>query len=552
MNPIGLDRMVWKRGLWGIGLLLALANPGLAQEEDAPVAGEEVGTDEAVETAEEAGEEEDANASSGNVPFVEGELAAVGALGFVPWRNRVGVILGTEQIGEVFYGAATPHVNYTDTVWDRELSMSFGIPLRFEILDARIDRRWENAGAFRSKDWDEFGDYFQVINRIVYGSKESHVYVDINSFRATSIGHGTQVKRYNPNLNYNSAKVAAEIDGFTDYGGGEVYLDNIAGPNVVGALGFFKPLSFVDRDNFMMRSFSLGFSFFADVDAPVRNFLDDDDVDGDGRRYSEIRIDQETFQPEYTSTPLLAYGIDAEVKVWDERELDWKTYLDYSFLQADLPVDGGAVPASDDVPTELARSGGLTFGNLFRMNFGEESIHAVRVRVEYRNYAANYLPSYFDSMYEVQRVQYPDGLGDLANGTKLQRVLGRDQDGARVNGGYIEAGYRFSNYFATALGFEMNDETADNSLFFHVEVPQLGPWQFLATYQRRNVDEAGEFFEARLREADLLIMQTRYGIVDVVHLTFDATTPFGLTGSESLFRNTLQFNMNLEIGFPYL
>ena len=73
-------------------------------------------------------------------------------------------------------------------------------------------------------------------------------------------------------------------------------------------------------------------------------------------------------------------------------------------------------------------------------------------------------------------------------------------------GGYFELSYSMSHYLALSLGFEVNDAPPDprcnsglgcgnNSMFVHIEVPKLGPWNFLATYQRRNAAT----FDARKR-----------------------------------------------------
>ena len=464
-------------------------------------------------------------------------------------------MLGVQRLGEIFYGAITPEFNYTPKVLDRPLSLSFGVPLRVEILDARPDRRFDNAGSFRTTDWDEASDFAKVIQRIGYGGKEQRFYLDINRFKAASLGHGTVLKRYNPNLNFNTTRVSAHFDAFFDYAGFETTLNDITGPNVLGALLFIKPLSLVDRSNFMLRSFSIGFSIVADVDAPLRNKVDIDDVDNDGRREVELEIDQENFQPRYLSTEVVAYGIDIELKLIDTDILDWKLYTDYSFLESGVPVGVSNTTDEASVGTEAVGSAGFTLGNLFRINAGTDPVHALRLRVEYRNYDPNYLPSYFDTFYEIQRVQYfttsesPDD-GDLANSTKLQRVLGRDPEGERVNGGYFEASYKLSHFVGLSLGLEFNDQTPDNNLFLHLEVPHIGRWQLAVTYNRRTAEDFADLWNFGLSDNDLLIAQTRYGVADWLHLSLEALTPYGI-GARSVFENEFQLNFSAEFGFSY-
>ncbi len=499
-----------------------------------------------------------AAATPADEAFVEGELAEVGAASLPPWENRAGVSLGLERVGEVYYGAATPRVSYADTVGDRPLSLAFGVPLRFEILDARPNERYANAGRLRTQDWDQPGDYARVIERIRYGGKEKRLFVNVDSVSTTTIGHGPLMRRYNPHLDFNRSRVSAEVDAFDDFGGGELYVNDVVEPHLVGGLLFVKPLSLIDpRDDFL-RSVSFGFTLLADLDAPSRMTLDLRDRDDDGRRESEWAINQDTFEPRALEAPVLAWGADLEAKFIDERILDWKAYLDYSALSTALPAEGGIETSPQRVALDDVYASGLTFGHLFRMNFGggDEAgpVHAVRLRAEYRNHAPNYLPGYFDVLYEVQRARYGGTSGDtgeaLANGTKSQRVLGRTPDAPRVHGGYFEASWRMSHYVALALAVEANNRTPDDNVLLHAEIPRLGDWQFRATYHRRQAGSLLEAFTPTLGRADFLTTALRYAVHDFVHVRLDVGTPFGI-GPDSLYRSRLQANFGLDFGVDY-
>ena len=487
--------------------------------------------------------------------FVKGELASIGAIGFVPWENRVGGILGVERLGPIWFALLKPEINYTMEILDRPFTLSFGIPLRLQLYDTRPDGGWSYAGHIRSEDWNRPQSYAQVIQAIRWGGKEKHFFLDIDQFRASTIGHGLIMRRYNQNMDFNIRRVSAELDVFSDFGGGELYLNDITRPNVLGGLLFIKPLSFIDRENSMMRSFSIGATFMADVDAPLRNRLDLNDVDNNGRRTNQVLVDQDHFLPQYVSTAVLAYGVDAELKLLDQDGVDWKTYIDYSFLQSGVPKDDGGPLTFNDIPTRAVRSSGFAWGHLVRMNFGSNPVHALRFRVEFRTYQPNYLPGYFDVLYDVQRVQYLSGSGlkgaALANNTKLVQVLGRDPDGPWCHGGYLEASYRIGDFFAFAFGLEMNNRTADNGLFVHVEVPRLWRWQFMATYFRRGATDFADLWKWFQGGNDLFIAKTRLYILEWFAVSVEAMTPFGID-SQNFFRSTLQINGNLEFSYPYI
>ena len=511
--------------------------------------------------------------------FIEGELANVGSLGLTPWENRFGIIAGAERLGLIYYALIRPEINYTRHLLDRELSISLAAPVRIQLLDTRPERKTEvggklkdtgrftDIGQVRTQDWDELGDYARIIRYINFGGKEEHFYLDVNAFKASSIGHGTVLKRYNPNLDLNRRRVSAQLDAFIDYGGFESYINSIANPTLMSGLAFIKPLSLINKDNYILRSFSVGATFTADVEAPLRNKLDINDADHDGRREGELAVNQTTFQPETVPTEVVSYGLSTEIKFIDTPHIDWKTYFDTSFLETGIPIDNPKRPLWDNIPTRAMRSMGMTWGNLLRMNFGRRtldggSLHAVRIRTELRQYDNNYLPSYFDTMYEVQRVQYSSSIADadLANGTKLQKVLGRSADSPDVKGVYLEASWKIGDYFATALALELNDRDdpnalvgdrrGDNSLFVHLEVPHVGNWQFLATYHRRTAETFDDLFKAEFRNNDIFILKARYEMADAIHFNMEALTPFGV-GPDSLFRNTINFNINAEFGFSW-
>jgi hypothetical protein len=484
--------------------------------------------------------------------FIEGELVNVGQIGLLPFDNHFGLLMGLERLGEVYYGSVSLGLNHNFKLFNKPLKLTVSVPLRFELLDARPDRRFNQLGRFRQEDWDEVSDFAKVIQRLQFGGKEQPFYLDIDRFSSHTIGHGVSMKRYDANLNFNTSRVGVQFDAFSDYIGFESMLNDLVNPNIMGGLVFIKPLSIINRQNYLLRSFSIGVSTLFDINAPLRNHLDLDDVDQDGRRESELKINQDNFQPIALQIPVNTYGIDAEIKLFDHRSLDWKMYVDYSFLESGLPTEDGLEVAQDQVATERVRSGGFTWGHLIRSNLGVDPIHALRFILEYRNYDHNYLPSYFDALYEIQRVQYiPNGsLVDLANSTKLQRVLGRDPNGERIHGGYLEANWKVGNAFALSTGLEFNSATPDNHLFVHLELPQLGSWQFSTTYHRRNAQSVSDLFNVEFADNDIWLLQTRYKMASWLHSNLSVMTPFGF-GPESVFRNAVQVNLGVEIGFSY-
>ena len=504
--------------------------------------------------------------------FKKGYLTSVGSTGMLPWANRFGISTGIERLGDVFYIGATPTLNHVTVLGERELRVSLGVPLRFELMDSRQEStadKFSQLGRFRAEDWDSVGDFAKLIRFVTYGRKEDKLYVNLNAFTTATIGHGTIVDRYNPNLSIDTQRVSLEFDGFTDYFGVQSYLDHIAGPSVVGGLVFLKPLSLFDRSNYVLRSFSLGFTFMADLDAPVVNKLDTQDRDRDGRR-GELLLGGEHSTPQYFSSPTYAYGIDAELKVYKspDKTVDIKTYVDLSFLSGEVPRACGQwaledpacdalfnsdpvtiQPLPESLETRRVTSAGFSAGFLGRFTLGEDRQHAVRARLEGRAYAGNYLPTYFDTFYRVQRVQYATSSDasaqNPANQTKIRRILERDS--STIYGVRAEFSYALWGSFETGFGLELNTQTDDNGWYVHLGVPRNDYFSFLLTYRKR-ANATKDFFA--FDKNAVLLAQGRAFILPFLHATAEVVTPFGY-GDDNRFEQLFDITAGLELSFAY-
>jgi hypothetical protein len=497
--------------------------------------------------------EDAADDDMGRLPDVlRDDLATTGAIGFLHWRNRVGLQAGVGLDGDLLTIGITPGLNVTFPLAKRPFTFTLAAPIRLELVDARAENRFGRVGKLLEDDWNEPGDYLQVLQNLSWGDSEGHFLVGFHQFEAATLGHGTLVRRYAPNLVLSSHGVAFKADAFSDWAGGEAYVDDVAGPHVVGGRVRFNPLAFVSRTNPYLRTFSLGFDIAADVDAPLRNRLDFDDVDDDGRRENEVRVDPDHLTPDYAATAVLAWGVNLGIRLAETRQVAYDTYLDWSFLAGGVPADDAANPRFAGIPTRGVRTSGITWGHTLRVDLGDRLQHGIRARLEYRNHEAGYQPGYFGLGYDVQRTQARRGTrlpSDLANRTQVQAVLGRGGD--RVNGGLIELSYLLGRYLAAGIGFEFNDRFPDNHMFVTVGVPDYKDFQFEFTYHRRNARDFADLWNWFDPDAsDVLIARTRYTVLGVLGIGLEAMTPFAL-GTDNDFASHWQVAFFLEAGWSF-
>ncbi len=489
--------------------------------------------------------------------FADYNLATLGAPGAVFWVNRVGAIVGVQSLGEVAYLAIRPHFNYETTfaeVW--QFSLSLDVPLRIEIHDARSDRGFSNAGRFRTEDWDELSDYLQVLHDVRLGAKGvTPFWARIDAFRATTLGYGSVVRHYNPNLAVDTSRTQVEVGAAASFGSVVAYLDSLTGPRVLGGRATVTPFFYIPVP--VLETLSAGVHAFADVDAPVRGILDIDDVDDDGRRYNELEANLDTGAPRYVPGAIVAYGASIETVFYRTPRLSLEAWADMSILESGLPTDSGKhdPPNTHNIPTRAVRASGLTVGARGRFIHGDRWPHALHARLEYRTYEPGYQPGYFDELYDVERVQYRPprtsaGTGvSLADRTKLQSILGRT--GPQVQGGYVEVGWRWMDRVAVLFALDLADTQPDNAMTVHLEVPRLGPWTLLATWQRRGAASLGALFTDGFGAGDLFTLQTRLEAMEWLHFSLEVTTPFA-TLDRGTTSSLLRVDFNIELGIPYL
>ncbi len=461
-------------------------------------------------------------------PFIKGELAHAGSIRLIPKQSFLGIRLGFLLQDITLFMSVAPKADLE--FLDRKLRVGLEAPLNFEFYDIEdaVDAGgakggFNHFGRLRKQDYDEVRDFVKFLRYLTYGRKEDHLFVNVGQLYATSLGHGTIMRRYAGNVDINRTAVGVEVNAYGDYGGFEFSLADITRGNLFGGLGFIKPLSFFSQDP-VARSLSIGVTWATDQKAPlslVRN-----PPIGSSPIGSIVVNDADI--PETQNRAVSLIGVDAEVKFLKTRRIDLKAYADISFLNV-----GG---------------NGVSMGVLGRYNFHDDStIHLLRTRFELRSYSANYQPGYFDSLYEFQKVQYLlDAKSEDPNfSTKQAFISGRQGD--RRFGLYLEASYSLPGWFVFAFAFETESGGQDEHLMLHTEVP-LRFLDLFATYHQRNIGKLFSF-----TRNDVLFAGARLQILPVLFLNgriqksfvWDRDDYNGLGGYEEETR----YQIDIEFGF---
>jgi len=459
--------------------------------------------------------------------FIKGELSHVGQVDLAMAQNRAGVRFGYEYLDGFDYLRVTPTVDLRF----RGLRMGFGIPLRLEMCQGEValagcvdvskislkpyDRRW----TFRSQDWKTLSDFARVIRYLGYGQKESNLFVNVTQENAATVGHGGVMRRYFAGADVNRQRVSAEVDAYGDYGGFEAFANDVVDPNLWTALAFVKPLSLFSEDA-MARSLSLGVTWGADLRAPTA-------LEAGASLVGAARPEDA-----YRTRAVQLVGVDAEVKVVKTESWDVKPYAEWAKL--------------------LGAGSGLSLGVLTRASWGGKQ--ALRFIVEARRFDADYLPSYFDTFYEIQKIQYVEGREDptapAPAPTKWEAVSTRT-GGPRM-GYYLEATWSWVKAVSLSAGLETATNPLVRSAYLHVEAPALTWLQLFATLHRRSF-QGQSWFTASAVDLPTTVFYSgaRLRLLPILFINGTASQTFSFDKALGRYQSVKGFWVDAELGWQW-
>ena len=422
--------------------------------------------------------------------FWKGEVANIGANEIISPYNSAGLAAGVKLMDDALYLVITPKFSMhfdkliKEPVSEKELDLIFGfhVPLNVRLVNTDINNN-DHSVRFRSEDWDEWQDYLKILRYFQIGTSEDNLYLSIGSNFAQTIGHGTILKRYIPNHDSTFSTMSAKLNWYFDYGGFEALLGDVARGNIFGGIVFLKPFSAIG--NYHARSASFGYSFVGDRNAPTKlkyekyyDYDPDDYINGKDSRLPRIAVDSKGRPIIEDDEFLYMQGIDFEIKLFKNEKVDIKTFADYSWFKTDFV------------------KGGFTFGLLGRFNLDQKNQHAIRVQLEGRAHHDSYMPSFFDTFYDIERIEMMTNIFGKSNfqpdGRSKYWHLMNDSDDKFVGSFYGELSYSFRTWIALSLGYEKLPDSS--SLFAHLELPDLWIVKMMVTYYKRGFGSAKELF----------------------------------------------------------
>jgi len=334
--------------------------------------------------------------------------------------------------------------------WTRLLGQ-FELPLRLRV----VDRDPQDSGAIRDADWDEVADYLRVLRRVEYGRDGEALYGRLGELGDLDIGHGSIVGDYYNVVTADYWELGLNVTSDTPWGGGQLLVDNLANPDLIGGRAYLRPAAFFDRESEWNRV-TVGLTVASDVDAPytLDRQPNNTPVIGPARRPAVAEQRAATIG-----------GVDLSVDAVDTETWSLTPYIDgnYHFQL------GGGMHTGFDLRVEPTDD--LVFEGSF----------------EYRLLGNDYLPNYFGTLYEIDRYQYYGW--DVGLPAPKQRVAATQPSGIR-HGGHGVISARVFDWFDLSIGYADHQGAANSNLTAQLRVDPIERFQLGAFFYTQSFDGA--------------------------------------------------------------
>ncbi|MDH5656158.1 MAG: hypothetical protein OEZ34_09635 [Spirochaetia bacterium] len=197
---------------------------------------------------------------------------------------------------------------------------------------------------------------------------------------------------------------------------------------------------------------AIGYTIARDTNAPKTL-----EKDGSGN----LVMDPETGRPRgATFENINIVGMDTEFRMSPFRWLELTPYADLNKIKN----------ASESEGLHVGIDAGFKIGSLIKFTF----------RPEYREFTENYIPSYFDSYYVIERSSYnPGGSGDgsgtsaTTSKTKLEYLKSLGHGGPKIKGTQIHMIFDIVNFFVIEVTYDDYDGPDNSQMFTGVYLPPL-------------------------------------------------------------------------------
>jgi hypothetical protein len=311
-------------------------------------------------------------------------------------------------------------------------------------------------GKLRKEAFNETSDYLSIIRYVRYGNKKDPVFVKIGALDYYTLGHGSIMYMYNNSPSYDSRKIGlvADID-FDKYGFESIYSDLSQG-GILGMRGYVRPLQFTDMADIpVIGKMEIGATFAGDFN-------------NNAGIISAHKDSTNTLIITNKQNSVDIFGFDLGFPLISQDIFNLTYYIDYAKI--------------------INYGNGVSTGLIANLN--GLGIIDISAKLERRWNGNQYLPTYFDPLYEIERFNI-DPNTDTAI-TKLMKLKNTDSP----NGFYSELTINILKLFQILGSYQrLDNDPHSGILHLGTDIsPKDAPYVARAGYDKIYIKDGNDLF----------------------------------------------------------
>lgn len=368
------------------------------------------------------------------------------------------------------------------TVIDGNVFYLFTMTPEFAIgkfgLGIDLNLRFNTKGQIRPGDYVHFGDFLRIIRYARWAEKGDPFYVRVGALDYSRLGHGFIVYNYRNSASYDLRKTGVELDADFDKVGFESVYSDVTASSLLGLRGYVRPLRLLPGARIpIINGFELGATYATDL-AGNSNI-----TPGSAGNY--------LVSAEKDNGHMAVYGFDAGLPWLSFPSIKSTVYGDYA------KIKGYGNGAAVGIDFHFSGMGLLTIG----------------AKYERRWLGDQFLPSYFDALYEHDRYILTDSTHFASKATYLV------QNARKTEGYYGELLISVLNTFNIVGGYQA-PVGVKNQGVFHAELqtPAVIPQIVIdGGFDKRNIGPVFKLDENSILYAELGYKPIPYMVVSMLY-----------------------------------
>ena len=323
-------------------------------------------------------------------------------------------------------------------------------------LDLNLE--FDANGNLRKENFNEFSDYLSVIRYVRYGQKHDPLYVKLGALDYATLGHGSIMYMYNNSPSFDTRKAGLVFDAdFNGFGFESIY-SNFGDAGVIGVRGYYRPFVMAQNTSLpILGKLEIGGTIVSDLNENA------------GVVAGNYNPATNQFLKTVDEGNTTIVGIDFGLPIVRSGLADLDIYFDYAKI---IKFGGGA-------------SAGLL------LDLKGLPLVDVQTRIERRFFGDDFIPSYFNSFYEIERFQLDKTTGQVTS--KIQRL----KNGIPAGNGY------YGELRVTALGlidvlgsFQKMDKDPEGGILhlYTNFAPEKFPYVVRAGYDKVYIKDLKDLF----------------------------------------------------------